>query len=210
MGILSVNIVDFAMNQAAYLNPMALGRASISDLALWAVNMLVVDGKFRSLFSMLFGASMLLVIDRAEAAGQSGLVTHLRRMAALLFIGLVHAILIWRGDILTLYAMAGIVASLFARSSVEKMLVWAGMLAIMHIVLFAAITATVAPGSRRPFGHGSARISPMECQCRLFFAGRRHRPRQAIYDGGWPGIAAYMVKAAGIFSTSGADADTLA
>ena len=41
-----------------------------ADLGLWAANMLVIDGKMRTLFSMLFGASMLLVIERAEAAGQ--------------------------------------------------------------------------------------------------------------------------------------------
>jgi uncharacterized protein len=62
MGIFSVNIVAFAMIQAAYLSPPAYGGWHGADGLVWALNMLLVDGKFRTLFSMLFGASMLLVI----------------------------------------------------------------------------------------------------------------------------------------------------
>jgi uncharacterized protein len=99
MGIVSVNVVDFSTMNAAYLNPAALGWPDPASLAVWALNMLFVDGKFRTLFSMLFGASLLLVVERAEAAGESGWTTHSRRMAVLLLFGLAHAILIWRGDI---------------------------------------------------------------------------------------------------------------
>src|SRR5204863_9154482 len=70
MGIFSVNIIAFAMIEAAYFNPPAYGGWHGADLGLWAANMLVIDGKMRTLFSMLFGASTLLVIERAEAAGQ--------------------------------------------------------------------------------------------------------------------------------------------
>jgi uncharacterized protein len=64
-------------------------------------NMLLIDGKMRTLFSMLFGASTLLVIERAEAAGLSGAKVHIRRMLVLLGFGLAHFYLIWFGDILT-------------------------------------------------------------------------------------------------------------
>ena len=74
MGIFSVNVVAFAMIEAAYFNPAAYGghdhaRTSPSGPA----NFVLIDGKMRGLFSMLFGASMLLVIERAEAAGEARL-----------------------------------------------------------------------------------------------------------------------------------------
>src|SRR6186997_2051281 len=84
MGIFSVNIIAFAMIEAAYFNPAAYGGAQGADLALWAANMLLIDGKMRTLFSMLFGASTLLVIERAEAGGRSGAAVHIRRMLVLL------------------------------------------------------------------------------------------------------------------------------
>jgi uncharacterized protein len=113
MGIFSVNVIAFAMIEAAYFNPAAYGGHSGADLAVWAANMIFVDGKMRTLFSMLFGASMLLVIERAEAAGRSGWWTHFRRMAVLFGFGLFHYYFLWYGDILTLYAVSGLVAYRF-------------------------------------------------------------------------------------------------
>ena len=112
MGIFSVNVVAFAMIDGAYFNPAAYGGTTGADLALWLANTLVVDGKMRGLFSMLFGASMLLVIERRRGRGRVRLV-HLRRMLVLLLIGLAHFYLIWCGDILPLYAAVGLVAFLF-------------------------------------------------------------------------------------------------
>ena len=91
MGIFSVNVVAFAMIEAAYLNPAGYGGSTGADGFVWAANMLLVDGKFRTLFSMLFGASMLLVIERAEAGGGQGWAAHWRRMAVLLALGAAHA-----------------------------------------------------------------------------------------------------------------------
>lgn len=143
MGILSVNIVDFSGPNAAYLNPAALGWPDPASLGVWAANMLLVDGKFRTLFSMLFGASMLLVIERADAAGQSGWTVHWRRMAVLLLFGIAHAILVWRGDILALYAVTGLVAFGFRNLSVERLLGWAVALTLVNAILFGAIGATL-------------------------------------------------------------------
>jgi uncharacterized membrane protein YeiB len=71
MGIFSVNVIAFAMIEAAYFNPPAMGGHTGANLATWFANFVLIDGKMRSLFSMLFGASALLVIDRAVAAGRS-------------------------------------------------------------------------------------------------------------------------------------------
>ena len=68
MGIFSVNVVAMAMIQIAYFYPPAFGFDHLSDKLLWLTNFILVDGKLRSLFSIMFGASMMLVIDRAVAA----------------------------------------------------------------------------------------------------------------------------------------------
>jgi len=62
MGIFSVNVIAFAMIEAAYFNPPAYGGWHGADLGLWATNMLVIDGKMRTLFSMLFGASTVYMM----------------------------------------------------------------------------------------------------------------------------------------------------
>src|SRR5687767_15691319 len=90
MGILAMNIVAFAMPFQAYMNPTAFGEASQGDLASWAFNFVFIDGKMRGLFSFLFGASMLLVIERTEAGGRSAASVHYRRMIWLLVFGLIH------------------------------------------------------------------------------------------------------------------------
>jgi uncharacterized protein len=109
MGILLMNIITFAMPDAAYISPAAYGGTSAPDVISWAIMSVLVDSKMRGLFSMLFGASMLLVYERAEAAQGDGKSVHRRRMVWLLLFGLVHYYLIWLGDILTLYALCGLV-----------------------------------------------------------------------------------------------------
>jgi len=125
MGIFSVNVVAFAMIEGAYFNPGAYGGHTGADLWLWALNLVLVDGKMRSLFSMLFGASMLLVIDRAEAAGQNAAAVHLRRMLVLMGFGLIHFYFIWFGDILFSYGAVGVIAFAF-RNCGARALGWIG------------------------------------------------------------------------------------
>jgi uncharacterized protein len=135
MGIFSVNVIGFAMIEAAYFNPAAYGGHTGANLVLWAANMVLVDGKMRSLFSMLFGASMLLVIERAEAAGRSGWWTHFRRMIVLLGFGLIHYYCIWFGDILTLYALSGLAAFAFRRMEPEKLIALGAAFLFAHMIL---------------------------------------------------------------------------
>lgn len=135
MGIFSVNVVGFAMIEPAYLNPGAFGGYRGADLATWFANFVLVDGKFRSLFSMLFGASMLLVIERARASGDSPAAVHYRRMIVLLIFGLIHFYVIWHGDILMLYALVGMVAFLFRKCRTKTMMIWAMSLLTLMTVL---------------------------------------------------------------------------
>jgi uncharacterized protein len=73
----------------------------------------LVDGKFYTLFSLLFGAGFALQLARLSDRGLAGMRIYRRRVLVLLAIGLVHSWLIWDGDILTLYALLGLVLPLF-------------------------------------------------------------------------------------------------
>ncbi len=115
MGILLMNIADFALPSGAYFNPLAGGGTAPRDLAAWAVSFVLVDGKMRALFSILFGASTAIVIGRAEAVGLNGTRIHFARMATLALFGVAHLFLIWPGDILLHYALVGIVALPFVQ-----------------------------------------------------------------------------------------------
>lgn len=89
---------------------------------------LLVDGKFYTLFSLLFGAGFALQISRLAARGADGLRIYRRRVLVLLGIGLVHSWLIWDGDILTLYALLGLLLPIFHRWRERNLLLLAGLL----------------------------------------------------------------------------------
>ena len=141
MGIFSVNVIAFAHIFPAYMNPTAMGLEGEADLATWFANFILIDGKMRSLFSMLFGASMLLVIDRATASGQSAGSVHFRRMLVLAVFGLLHFYFIWFGDILFLYAIIGMLAYLFRRKGASSLLVWSAGFFILNASMMAASSA---------------------------------------------------------------------
>jgi uncharacterized protein len=90
----------------------------------------LVEGKMRGLFATLFGASMLLVIQRADARGDNGAALHLRRMGTLFGIGCAHLYLVWSGDILALYALVGTVA-LFFTGAPTRLLLFAAAAALL-------------------------------------------------------------------------------
>ena len=123
MGILWANIVAFGQPMTAYLYPDAFttGHSAAEDW-MWVVQFMLIDGKMRGLFTLLFGAGMVLFLERAAARGQ-GVWLQVRRLFWLGLFGLVHFLFIWRGDILFLYACAGLAALLFVGLSRSKQLV---------------------------------------------------------------------------------------
>ena len=113
MGILWMNVTAFALPQSAYFNPAVAGDLSGGDIAFWATSLILVDGKMRGLFALLFGASMLLLIDKEEMAGRDGRRTQMIRSGWLFVIGCLHFFLLWWGDILRVYAIVSLFALLF-------------------------------------------------------------------------------------------------
>ncbi|HEU4774604.1 MAG TPA: DUF418 domain-containing protein [Lysobacter sp.] len=84
---------------------------------------LLVDGKFYTLFSLLFGLGFALQLDRLTRRGHDGLRIYRRRVLVLLGIGLVHCCVIWDGDILVLYALLGLLLPLFHRWRTRSLVV---------------------------------------------------------------------------------------
>ena len=85
------------------------------DLWQYRFHHLLVDGKFYTIFSFLFGAGFALQLERLLRRGQDGLRIYRRRVLVLLAIGTVHSFLVWDGDILMLYALLGLLLPLFHR-----------------------------------------------------------------------------------------------
>lgn len=127
MGILLLNIIDFAMPGYAEIDPSFYGGSTGANWWEWAIAYTIGDGKFRGLFTIMFGASTLLIADRALLSGQQPAKVHYARMATLFVFGMLHAYLIWSGDILVLYALTGMIAFVGWRVR-PRMLVTIGLL----------------------------------------------------------------------------------
>lgn len=182
MGILLMNAAGFALPSGAYFNPLATGSAPAADLAAWAVSFMLVDGKMRAIFSMLFGASTLIVVERAGADAAR---VHMARMATLALFGLAHMILLWQGDILLQYALVGVVALPFAQMEARTLIRVAVLLLIAQLVILAAYTLGFvalreAGGANwTSFASGVGVGSPAEVARQI-----------AHFRGPWSGIAA--------------------
>lgn len=81
-------------------------------------------GKFVTIFSFLFGVGLAVQFDRAEKRSSSAVHFYLRRGSIMLLLGAAHLFLVWFGDILHLYALAGFVVLLFLRRKPSTILVW--------------------------------------------------------------------------------------
>ena len=142
LGILIMNIQLFAMPEAAYYNPTAYGDLDGANLYVWLGGRLLADQKFMTIFSMLFGAGIVLMTSRAEARGETRHV-HYRRMGWLAIIGLAHAHLLWAGDILFLYAVCGMLVYPFRGMSPGRLLVLGTATVAVASAIFAGLQASV-------------------------------------------------------------------
>lgn len=133
LGILAVNIAGFAGPIAATTSPNLPAPGSTADVATFLVTFIAFEGKLRGLFSLLFGASLLLFMTRAEAAGRGGSALQLRRLGWLALFGYLHYLLLWWGDILFVYAVCGMIALALRRLEVRQQVTLALMIfAVWH------------------------------------------------------------------------------
>jgi uncharacterized protein len=150
-GILLVNMAIFSYPFQSILFPAAPDMLWYDRAAVWLIHFLA-EGKFYALFSLLFGLGMILLMERIEGRGRRFVPFYVRRLLALLLIGVVHAFLIWPGDILIIYALLGFPLILFRKAKPRTLLIWAIILIAIPLLFMAAATGLVALGSMTPEG----------------------------------------------------------
>ena len=147
LGILLMNIQMFGIPFAAYFNPTAYGDFTGANYWVWFAGRMFADQKFMTIFSMLFGAGVIVFTARAEERGDSPAALHYRRAFWLLVIGLAHAYLLWAGDILVSYALCAMLVYP-ARKLSPKALIITGLLVVSvasALMLMAAVSMPMWP-----------------------------------------------------------------
>lgn len=129
LGILIMNIQSFSMIMPAYINPTAYGDLSGLNRWVWILSHVFAQEKFMTVFSVLFGAGILLLASRVEGRGLKSAGVHYRRMFWLIVIAIVHAYVFWYGDILFKYGISALLVFLFRKASPRKLLI-AGLIVI--------------------------------------------------------------------------------
>ncbi|MFM1653342.1 DUF418 domain-containing protein [Brevibacillus sp. B_LB10_24] len=124
-----------------------------------------VEKKFFSIFSFLFGVGFYIFVSRAEKRGDRYYLRYVRRLLAMLVFGIVH-LLIWWGDILTIYALMGFFLIPFYNRKPRTILLWIGILAGLHELSLLGSMALYQPGAQPPsvfgfFGNDAVNIFVM-------------------------------------------------
>ena len=123
LGILLMNILDFGLPEA-YDDPTVYGGASGADLWTWVTTSMFFEGTLRGLFTLLFGAGVVLFTRRLERAGVPDAADlHVRRMLWLVVFGIVNShVFLWLGDILWDYGIVGLVLYAFRKARPRTLL----------------------------------------------------------------------------------------
>ena len=141
LGILAINIAGFAGPSIGTLSPNLPAPGGAWDQAAFAFSFVLFEGKMRSLFAILFGASMALFIDQADARGRDGDRLQAARLGWLLVFGMLHYVLLWWGDILFAYAACGLALLLVHR--LPDRLLGTGAAALFVLLHLAGTLATL-------------------------------------------------------------------
>lgn len=133
-GVLMVNMLDFS-GSALRMGTLGM-RGTFVDQLVDALIAMFAIVKFYLLFSFLFGVGFAVQMRRMEASGRPFVGFYLRRLGVLFIIGIIHAVLIWDGDILMLYAIAGLLLLLVRNVSTRILLGCAFAIGLGGLVIF--------------------------------------------------------------------------
>jgi uncharacterized protein len=136
LGILLMNIVAMALPYAAYDDPTIAGNRSPVDFWTWAVNAVLIEGRMRAIFSMLFGAGVILIASRigASSGTDAAADVHLRRNLWLVLFGALHAyLLLWPGEVLFTYGVAGLPLFAFRRVRPRNLILFGAVLLALQV-----------------------------------------------------------------------------
>ena len=132
-GILLMNIVGFGLYKA-YFDPTNNGGSTGWNLKVWWMNMLFFEGTMRGMFSMLFGAGILLFTSRTIQSNQGTTVTDIffRRLLWMILFGVIHCyLLLWDGEILYCYGIVGMFAFSFRHLTPRHLMVGAAVILLI-------------------------------------------------------------------------------
>jgi uncharacterized protein len=146
-GVLAFNMFFFSGAQF-----QLVAWTDVLDRSIYLLTRLLIEAKFYSLFSLLFGWGMTVQMARAEKRGVKSGRLLVRRLLVLLMFGLIHAILIWSGDILVLYAQMGLLLLLFRKKSDRTLLIASALALLFSIVM------RIPGGAMDAFREGYANI----------------------------------------------------
>ncbi len=186
-GILFVNMIIFSHPIQAIVLPADPSLPWVDRAALWLIHALG-EGKFYALFSMLFGLGLTLLMGRVEGRGGKFVPLYLRRLLVLLGFGLVHAFLVWMGDILILYALLGLLLVLFRKAKPRTLLIWSVILIAIPIVFNAAITGLVSLANSIP--EAALQIEQSFAEAEASFVTDLQRAYQVYANGNFAEITA--------------------
>jgi len=144
LGILLMNIQAFSMNFSAYSNPTSFGDLNGINFYVYYFSHLFADQKFMTIFSILFGVGIVLMAENIEKKGGNPSKVHYKRMLILAVFGLLHAYLLWFGDILFPYALAGMI-TYTARKKPVKFLFMTAFLSIGFCSVVMFLTSFAIP-----------------------------------------------------------------
>ncbi|HEX2184561.1 MAG TPA: DUF418 domain-containing protein, partial [Chloroflexota bacterium] len=162
-GILLVNMGAFSEPIYQIMIDAERWPSPVDQAVEWLIRFLA-EGKFYSLFSFLFGLGLTLQMSRAEARGVDFVPLYVRRLLVLLAFGLIHAYLIWVGDILTWYAIFGFVLLLFRKCSPRTLLTWAAIFLLIPVLLQTLAVGALALGRATPEGAAEIERSMAETE----------------------------------------------
>ena len=140
MGICLANFPEFSLYTFQPSETTAAMSTARIDTVVKYLQFIFIDGKFYTIFSLLFGVGFSIFLSNALKKSNNGLLLFYRRMIILFLIGLFHLICLWAGDILILYAFLGLLLPLFRNMSDKKLLVSAVILLLFPILVDSCIS----------------------------------------------------------------------
>jgi uncharacterized protein len=143
LGILIMNMPGFSQSFFAEADGTRLWPGTVDT---WAENLrgMLFDGKFNSMFSLLFGIGFTLQFARMQERDPAGAtVLYLRRLAVLAALGLAHATIFWTGDVLHVYAALGLLLVLPLRNASPRLLVALILLCLLYPVISGALRLAI-------------------------------------------------------------------
>jgi uncharacterized protein len=191
LGILLVNMGLFIHPFHTILFPPDPGTPLLDQAASWLIRLLA-EGKFYSLFSLLFGLGFAIQFGRAQVRNLPIVPLYMRRMFFLLLFGAIHAFFIWTGDILIVYALLGFVLILFRKARPRTLLIWIGIILTGYFLLMTMWLGFIELGRMDP--GAAAEINQILAEQERLFRSDIEQAYEAYGQGSFAEVTRYRMR----------------